>query len=535
MSNLPEESTASLPSRGELVPARGPVLVGLVTPFGNENFEYEFPSGLTVAEQLQHLNLTEELWDCIDAVRVNDWAITQGQWCDVRPNDGTVIHIDMTPQGDIGRLLASVAVVLAAVFLGPIIGGALGFTSSSILVGQLTVFQAITSGLTGLGLFLVDRFFPLDQPSIGARQEQQRLRGLDLTNRSTPWDAVPRVFGRHRVFPLRVGLDYHVLDADNPIDLTAHSYLTFGYGTLKLSQLSIGEQPIETLASSQVSYSSHTGRAIGVAGNAGLDIALNMSVNLSALQGFAYTVWFRPRAAQQGSIRRVVDFASSAVVGLGITASNHLELYSGSASLGVGSAGWAMNPEHWFHAAVVYSSGTWSLYADGSLVGSASVSGNLPANLSRMALGQRLPGSQYFGGDFGEFLMFNRALDADEILRMSLAEVPAVLGEFVYMPVTVKGIPEAVTNLRESSRQARTGLVPDDVKVAWNASVEATVYRVTWSGTGVSGDKMVSGTTTTITDGKERVSSGSVSARPTTVNVYAVNSVGESAVTTITV
>lgn len=107
-----------------------------------------------------------------------------------------------------------------------------------------------------------------------------------------------------------------------------------------------------------------------------------------------------------------------------------------------GTLGWAFNNaspgwvwintgyvaplNQWTHIAVVYDSSVVKTYANGTLIHSYSVSGNVSTSGGyELRIGGR-PGSQFFQGSIDEFAVYNHALTTSEVVSGMTTAVPEV-------------------------------------------------------------------------------------------------------------
>ena len=177
---------------------------------------------------------------------------------DVEPGPGSVIMVRPRPRGGLGRILGTLAAIAAAVFLPP----ALGFAAGSL--GAALVGAAITV----VGGLIVNALFPVETPDIGGLPNNPapaQLFGLSGgQNRARPYETLPLVLGRHRMFPDLGALEYTENDGD---DQYFHGIYHFGLGDLDISELRNGSTLLSEFEGVQTELSGADGAISLAAGN----------------------------------------------------------------------------------------------------------------------------------------------------------------------------------------------------------------------------------------------------------------------------
>lgn len=176
-------------------------------------------------------------------VYIGDRLVPRSSWRHVRPKAGRRVTVAVVPRGGgngkaLARVLLTIAVIVAAVYLGPQVALSLGYleagsaaaiaTAGIGLVGSLavnTLLPAPTADLSGAG----DGAGSTSPTIAGARNEVRR------------YAPIPVVFGRHRVVPAFGALPYTEIVGD---DQYLRCLFVVGYGPLALDDLRIGETPI---------------------------------------------------------------------------------------------------------------------------------------------------------------------------------------------------------------------------------------------------------------------------------------------------
>lgn len=221
----------------------GPVTVrGHVRPLSTPCIDAALPAGLTVSEMLDALGVAP---GPLLRVSVGDVDLPREQWSRVRPKPGRVVAVRATvPAGgggkDTTRLILAIAVVAAAV-AAPFAAGALGFS----VLGAGTLGGGLLAAGVGLGgMLLVNSLIPPPRP----RLSQGSASGLSPSitgarNEARPYGRIPVILGRHRIAPPFAGLPWTEIVGD---DQYLRAAFILGYGPLAISEIKIGETPIES-------------------------------------------------------------------------------------------------------------------------------------------------------------------------------------------------------------------------------------------------------------------------------------------------
>lgn len=88
------------------------------------------------------------------------------------------------------------------------------------------------------------------------------------------------------------------------------------------------------------------------------------------------------------------------------------------------SAPTALNTSQWYHVAATYANGAVTLYLNGKSVATASLTGSIAADASKLSLGRNpVSGTLYFKGKIDEVRVFNVALTDSQVQRMVYQEI----------------------------------------------------------------------------------------------------------------
>lgn len=235
-------SAAVTPERyGPPVPPLGGVVLSRDPFSGAERLA--LPEGLTIAAMIDRAGFDPILAaHCI--ARINGVEVARQEWSEVKPDAGDLVEIALRPAGgDVGRTLLQVAVFAIAVWAGPVIAGALGFTGSALAA---TIATAATNVL---GNLLINALVPPDTPDAGTAERKFSVDGAG--NQARPWGPVPILFGDFRVYPNILGVPVKEIVGD---DVYLRYLLDWGPGPISLAELKIGETDLDDFEGVQIQH-----------------------------------------------------------------------------------------------------------------------------------------------------------------------------------------------------------------------------------------------------------------------------------------
>lgn len=234
-------------------------IVSRLSPFSSKVDERFYPAGMSITEILDFVGVGKRLRKCCN-VTISGHEIDSSNWKKVRPKEGTIVKIVATPQGGGGggkgvlgivMVIAAIAISVFAPYLAPTL--ALTFSSTATIGSGVAFAGAVATFTTALGyaasaLALVGMAMISASAqkklgsSSGASATSNTLKITGTSNQSNKWGVVPRVYGRHKVFPLVCANSYTEVAGD---DEYLRMLLTFGYGPITISDLKIGTNPID--------------------------------------------------------------------------------------------------------------------------------------------------------------------------------------------------------------------------------------------------------------------------------------------------
>jgi len=180
-------------------------------------------------------------------VFLGDREVARKQWRNVRPKAGRRVTVGVVPQGGGGggngktitRVLLTIAVIVAAIYVGPYAATALGYTAA----GSAAAISTAVIGLAGT--LAVNSLVPPPKPELsGAGDGSSRVSPTiaGARNDIRRYSPVPVIFGVHRVVPPFGALPYTEVVGD---DQFLRCLFVIGYGPLSIEDLRIGDTPIE--------------------------------------------------------------------------------------------------------------------------------------------------------------------------------------------------------------------------------------------------------------------------------------------------
>lgn len=217
--------------------------------------------GRTVAEILHEAQVPEDLWDRV-IVLLNGRSVRD--FNHILTQDGDVITLGVVPAGgggDDGKgTLATLAIIAIGIAAPYAAAGILGYatpaaaTAATVSTGTQLAFHAITAGITLVGTLLISALIPPPDLGSGAGlstsvgEGEQPVYALGgQSNTAKPFQTVPRVYGRFKMYP-NLAATPNIRNVGKRSRITA--LYDFGIGDLSLSDLKVGDTPITTFSPS---------------------------------------------------------------------------------------------------------------------------------------------------------------------------------------------------------------------------------------------------------------------------------------------
>lgn len=201
--------------------------------------------GMTVAEHLRELGWKTGSLNA--RVMIDDRVIEYAEWEYAVPQAGQAFVTRIIPLGgggkDLFRLVAMVGVIALA-FAAPALIGMTGF-AGAILATTPGAAGLITAAVSIAGTLALTALIPPARPRLNDLTGSNLSPTLSLTgssNQFAPYAPIPRVYGRHRVYPPLASRTFtEIVGADQYL----RCLFCFGYGPLDLEDFKIGQTPLD--------------------------------------------------------------------------------------------------------------------------------------------------------------------------------------------------------------------------------------------------------------------------------------------------
>lgn len=224
---------------------RGVSLTARPHPFSAERLALELPEGASLADMVAAAGLRE-------GVPAHVWVegvyIPRERWRRAYPRAGALVVVRAVPTGGEGggknvlRIVAMIAVTVVAAWAGGAAAAGGGFWVGNTAVAVSPLGGALITTAVGMaGSLLVNALIPPPAPKLDTSGSLSMDRGYAITgtrNRLLPFGTVPRVFGRHRLYPPMAALPYTESSGG---DQYYRMMFCVGYGPLEISDMKIGE------------------------------------------------------------------------------------------------------------------------------------------------------------------------------------------------------------------------------------------------------------------------------------------------------
>ena len=216
-------------------------------PFAVERVQATLPAGQNIADIVASFANDADVSLPHAHVYLDGAYIPRHNWHAVTPKAGTVLTLRMVPMGGGGgknplRTVLSLALVAASPMIAASIAGAMGVTAGATFLG-ISAARVITAGVNLLGRLTLNALAPPGKPRFGkGLQESPTLFIQGARNQAYPFARVPKVLGQHRFVPPLGALPYTETVGN---DQYIRMIFVWGYGPLHISDIKIGETPIE--------------------------------------------------------------------------------------------------------------------------------------------------------------------------------------------------------------------------------------------------------------------------------------------------
>ena len=222
-------------------------LIGRPHPFSQTPSVVAVKAGRSLQQILDECRAGYELASTL-RVEINGHEVPAELWQRVKPKPGTQIALTVMPAGGGSggkwiRAILMVVVIVVAWYVAPMI---MGTAAGATLAGMGVTTAMMASGLTMLGMALVNALVPPPQSKLGGPQEapERQFAITGTSNQVIQYGVIPLVLGEMRYFPPHAALPY----TEN-VGSTQYirMMLDLGHGDeIDVSQIRIGETPIES-------------------------------------------------------------------------------------------------------------------------------------------------------------------------------------------------------------------------------------------------------------------------------------------------
>lgn len=203
-------------------------------PLKSEQFIAWFPQGSSIAEVLGDIE------DDNLHVSIRGEYIPREQWERIRPKAGTTISVVRIPQGRTAKKIVGAVLLIVIAYFAPYL---LNYMYAAYGMWGAAAAIGITLLATAAAYALIP---PPEIPKIGGGDgfEFNRLNAITGTsNQATPYGIVPMVIGECRYYPTLAANPYTEILGDQHY---LRMLFDMGYGDLEISDIKIGETPIES-------------------------------------------------------------------------------------------------------------------------------------------------------------------------------------------------------------------------------------------------------------------------------------------------
>lgn len=209
-----------------------PAVVLKPSPLRSETRDLAVRAGLTLAEILDTV-LPDPIVREHAYVEINGHPISRDLWPRVRPKEGATINIVVVPAGGGGglQLAAAIGLSLAVVATGGLAAPLIGGFGAGLLA----------TGVSIVGSLMLNTLFPPPQPKLNSAERDSPTYSISgASNQARPWQPVPLLLGRHRIYPPLAAETVVRSEGD---DQRLTMLVAWSQGQLDFEQFKIGDTP----------------------------------------------------------------------------------------------------------------------------------------------------------------------------------------------------------------------------------------------------------------------------------------------------
>lgn len=229
------------------VPAPSVGVTARPDPFSARRELLVVPHGWTIEQILRHMAVPDAIWHRV-CVLLDDASIDRQFWRVCRPRSGVRVVVKVTPGGGGGNFLRAfllVAVAVVAVLAAPAIAAGVAAAGGAFGVSAAAV-SAVQAGLFAVGMLAVNALVPPPVPKFENPSPTSRALSISANqNGLRPFDTMPLVLGKHRVYPPFAARPFTELVGK---DQYLRMLFVVGYQDLEITSLKIGETDLSTFS-----------------------------------------------------------------------------------------------------------------------------------------------------------------------------------------------------------------------------------------------------------------------------------------------
>lgn len=182
-------------------------------------------------------------------VTIGDRVVPRDWWHRMTVKPGTVVRVAAAVAGgdgsDVGRIVLTIAIIVAAVYTGGLAAGALGWAGTGAMtLAQTAAYVAASSAVMTVGMMAVNALMPLPTNDLSRASGEAASPTYSLSgssNRARRYEPLPLAIGTHRMFPDAACASYTLFEGDDQYLYAAYN---FGFGDLQITDLRIGDTPL---------------------------------------------------------------------------------------------------------------------------------------------------------------------------------------------------------------------------------------------------------------------------------------------------
>ncbi|KTR07328.1 hypothetical protein NS365_04530 [Aureimonas ureilytica] len=205
-------------------------------PFRATRQEHKAPAGLSVTEIVAHVQAEEGLTAAASGMvaSIDGHAIARDRWSRVRPKTGATLVLRAAPADPISAALASLVATISSAAAGV----------SAFLGGLGIAGKIIGLGLSLAANFVLNALFAARPAELEKQPDKKPSYSLTGSrNQGAPWEAIPVVYGQHRMTPFFAAPPYTETVGE---DQYLRCLFCLGYGPREITDIKIGETPLSS-------------------------------------------------------------------------------------------------------------------------------------------------------------------------------------------------------------------------------------------------------------------------------------------------